>query len=91
MWSPKPATILVPVPIHCQRKVKEGLEEDIVTGVLERVPIGEPTTWLYRMVLVPKKYGEPRYCVDLQPLNGAAWRERFIIASRPSAGFWQES
>ena len=34
-----------PVPVHWRDKVLAELERDVRIGVLERVPIGEPTTW----------------------------------------------
>ena len=33
------------VPIHWESQVKEGIKRDVDLGVLEKVPIGEPTTW----------------------------------------------
>lgn len=65
----------VPVPIHWQKEVKEGLDQDVRLGVLEPVPIGEPVTWCHRMVICAKKNGKPRRTVDFQPLNVHATRE----------------
>ena len=62
----------VPVPLHWQEQVKAELDRDVRLGVLEPVPIGEPTTWSSRMVVCPKKDGSPRRTVDLQRLNMAA-------------------
>lgn len=64
-----------PVPIHWQDEVKKGLDDDVKLGVLEKVPVGEPTTWCSRMVVVSKKDGKPRRTVDLQHLNDAAKRQ----------------
>ena len=44
-----------PVPVHWKEAVKAGLDKDVKMGVLEKVPVGEPTTWCSRMVVVPKK------------------------------------
>ena len=65
----------IPVPLHWQNQVKEGIDKDVRLGVLEPVPIGEPVTWCHRMVVCPKRNGEPRRTVDLQALNRHATRE----------------
>ena len=65
----------IPVPIHWQKEVKEGLDQDVRLGVLEPVPIGEKVTWCHRMVICAKKNGKPRRTVDFQPLNKFAARE----------------
>ena len=65
----------IPVPVHWQQEVKEGLDQDVRLGVLEPVPVGEPVTWCHRMVICAKKNGKPRRTVDFQPLNKFATRE----------------
>ena len=65
----------VPVPLHWQKEVKAGLDQDVRLGVLEPVPVGEPVTWCHRMVVCSKKNGKPRRTVDFQPLNAHATRE----------------
>ena len=65
----------IPVPIHFQEDVYEGLKRDERLGVIEAVPIGTPVTWCHKMIVVPKKNGKPRRTVDLQPLNKYAVRE----------------
>ena len=42
-------------------------------GVISRVE--EPTAWCAGMVVVPKKEGKIRICVDLKPLNQHVLRE----------------
>ena len=64
-----------PVPIHWMEQVLSELERDVRIGVLERVPIGEPTTWCSPMVICPKSDGSPRRTVDLQSLNKVAVRQ----------------
>ena len=66
------------LPIHWRDKVKAGLDDDERLGVLEKVPDGVPTTWLHRMVVVPKPSGEPRRTVDLSPLNKFCKRETHV-------------
>ena len=60
------------VPLHWQDEVEEQINADIALGVLERVPIGEPSPWCHRMVLVRKADGTPRKTVDLSPLIATA-------------------
>ena len=42
-------------------------------GVISKV--SEPTPWCAGMVVVPKKTGKVRICVDLKPLNKRVLRE----------------
>ena len=42
-------------------------------GVISKVDV--PTPWCAGMVVVPKKNGTVRICVDLKPLNTAVLRE----------------
>ena len=42
-------------------------------GVIQKV--SEPTPWCAAIVVVPKKSGDIRICVDLQPLNENVLRE----------------
>ena len=44
-------------------------------GIIEPVPQGTPVNWLSRMVVAPKKDGNPRCMVDLQRVNEATKRE----------------
>ncbi len=52
------------------RKELERMEQ---LGVISRVD--EPTPWCAGLVVVPKKSGEVRLCIDLKPLNVAVLRE----------------
>ena len=58
-----------PVPVHWEELVRDGLQKDIDLGVLEKVPVGEPTIWCSRMVITAKKDGKPRRVLDLRGLN----------------------
>jgi len=40
---PYVANTPAPVPLHWQNAVKEQLDNDVAMGVLEKVPIGEPS------------------------------------------------
>ena len=70
-----------PVPVHFTKKVKEQLDEDVRLGVIERVPIGTPTTWQSRMHVVAKPNGEPRRTVDYRMLNKHCLREAEAVVS----------
>ena len=62
------------VPLHCQVDEKQ-IRDDVVMGVLEEVPFGEPSLWCHRMVVTRKADGGPRRTVDLSPLNKHCVRE----------------
>ena len=64
-----------PVPLHWQEQVEEELHRDVALDVLERVPLGEPTTWCFKMVVTRKDDGSPRRTVDLSPMNKHCERE----------------
>ncbi len=61
------------VPFPLREKVRKELERMEQLGVISRVD--EPTPWCAGLVVVPKKSGEVRLCVDLKPLNEAVLRE----------------
>ncbi|CAG2221989.1 unnamed protein product [Mytilus edulis] len=55
--------------------VKASLDHDVMLGVIEPVPVGEPVTWFHRMVICSKKNGQSRRTVDFQSFNAPAIRE----------------
>ena len=63
------------VPLPLREKVKSELEEIEAIGVITK--ISEPTPWCAGMVVVPKKSGKVRFCVDLKPLNKSIMRETY--------------
>lgn len=65
----------IPVPHHWKEKVKADIDRDTRLGIIEPIPQGTITPWCARMVVTPKKNGEPRRTVDLQQLNKATLRE----------------
>ena len=71
----KPYSLFTPrhVPLPLRPKVKEELEKMESMGVISRVD--EPTEWCAGMVVVPKRGGDIRICVDLKPLNTSVLRE----------------
>ena len=64
----------IPVPLHWQEEVKAGLDQDVMLGVIEPVPIGTPVTWCHHMVICAKKTGKLQRTVDFQALNAHATR-----------------
>ena len=70
-----PYALYVPrnIPIPLRSKVKEELECMEQMGVISKVT--EPSEWCAGMVVVPKKSGDVRICVDLKPLNESVLRE----------------
>ena len=77
-----------PVPVNWEDQVKDALQKEVDLGVLEKVPVGEPTSWCSRMVTTAKKNVKPRRVVDLRCLNKFALRQThpteapFMQASR---------
>ena len=61
------------VPLSLRPKVKDELECMEKLGVIAKVD--QPTPWCAGMVVVPKKEGAIRICVDLKPLNEDVLRE----------------
>ena len=65
------------VPLPLRKQVKEELE---AMGVISKVD--QPTPWCAGMVVVPKRSGAVRVCVDLKPLT-------CYIRSPRSMIFWK--
>ena len=61
------------VPLPLRPKVKDELDRMESIGVISKVD--EPTPWCAGMVVVPKRDGAIRICVDLKPLNENVLRE----------------
>ena len=71
----KPYSLFVPrrVPLPLRQKVQQELDRMESIGVISKVD--KPTPWCAGMVVVPKKTGAVRICVDLKPLNQNVLRE----------------
>jgi len=71
----KPYAIYTPrhVAMPLRSKVKQELDRMESLSVISKVE--EPTPWCAGMVVVPKKTGTIRICVDLKPLNKSVQRE----------------
>ena len=61
------------IPLPLREGVKQELDRMESTGVIKK--IDKPTQWCAGMVVVPKKEGKIRICVDLKPLNDCVLRE----------------
>ena len=65
------------------------------TFAMEKVPLGEPTEWCYRMAITRKHHKSPRRTVDLSLLNKFCKRETnafeapFHLARRVSRNSWK--
>ena len=64
-----PRTVAIPL----RSKVKDELRRMEEMGVISK--IRDPTPWCAAMVVVPKRSGAVRICVDLKPLNQSVLRE----------------
>ena len=62
-------------------QVSDLLYGRVAHGVIERVPVGTPTVWQFRMHVVTKPNGEPRRTVDYRPLNKHCLRETEHVIS----------
>ena len=58
-------------------KLKHSLDANLKCGVLQKVD--EPTDWVHSLVIVEKKNGTLRLCLDPQDLNKAIKREHYRI------------
>ena len=58
---------------------EEGTREDGKLGVIAKVQ--QPTDWCAGMVIVPKRNGTVRICVNLTKLNASICRERHVLPS----------
>ena len=68
-----PRNVAIPV----REKVREELIRMEALGVVSKVT--QPTAWCAGMVVVPKRSGDVRICVDLKPLNECVLREVYPI------------
>ena len=57
------------IPLNFRAQVKADIEADVMKGILEMVPDGEPEMWCSRLVIQEKKNGKARRTVDLSYLS----------------------
>ena len=65
------------VPHSLLEKLKQCLEANVQCGVLKRVD--QPTDWVHNLVIVEKKNGALRLCLDPRDLNKVVKREHYKI------------
>ena len=65
------------VPLPLREKVKQELDKMESMGVIEKS--NDPTPWCAGMVVVPKRDGKIRICVDLKPLNESVLRKIHLL------------
>ncbi|XP_063952169.1 uncharacterized protein K02A2.6-like [Lytechinus pictus] len=68
------------VPFPIQKKLKEELDKMENMDVIKQVD--EPTDWMSSLVVVKKKNGQLRVCLDPRDLNRAIKREHYKLPSR---------
>ena len=65
------------VPVALQQRLKETLNSMVRANII--APVTEPTQWISSMVVVPKKNGTLRICLDPKELNAAILREHYPL------------
>ena len=75
------------IPYHVRQKVKEALAQLEKEDIIERVPEDEGTPWVSPIVVVPKKDGGVRICVDMRVANEAIQRVRHPIPTVDDVSF----
>ncbi|XP_077508064.1 uncharacterized protein LOC144119238 [Amblyomma americanum] len=69
-----------PVSLAKRKALDNALDELLDTGVVER----SNSPWGFPEVLVPKKDGTTRLCVDYRRLNEVTWKDAYPLPSIPS-------
>ena len=65
------------VPVPLRARLKETLDDLVRQEIL--APVEQPTPWISSMVVVPKKDGTLRICLDPKDLNKAVQREHYPL------------
>ena len=66
-----------PIAVALRERVKETLNEMSDKDIIE--PVKKPTEWISSMVVVTKKSGQIRVCLDPKDLNDAIQREHYPL------------
>ena len=77
---PPTATACRKVPFALREPLKQELKRMEKLGVISRVD--RPTPWVSAIVIVKKKSGKLRVCIDPRPLNKAIRRQHFQMPTR---------
>ena len=83
-----PRQVSVPLRDALKGTLDNLVQQDILA------PVQQPTPWISSMVVVPKKDGKPRICLDPKHLNKAIRREHFplpTIENVANALVWGQS
>ena len=65
------------IPYHLREKLDRKLNELVDLDIIE--PVDGPSQWISPVVVIPKKNGDVRICVDMRRANQAVTRERYPI------------
>lgn len=65
------------VPVPLRDALKDTLDDLVRQDIL--APVQQPTPWISSLVVVPKKDGKPRICLDPKHLNKAIRREHYPL------------
>jgi hypothetical protein len=65
------------IPYNLREKLDRKLNELVGLDIIE--PVEVPSQWISPVVVIPKKNGDIRLCVDMRRANQAATRERYPI------------
>ena len=65
------------IPFHVREDVEKELQRLARLDIIEKVD--GPTPWISPIVVVPKKSGEVRICVDMPDANKAIKREKHLV------------
>ena len=65
------------VPVALRQQLKETLHNMAKADII--APVTDPTEWISSMVVVPKKNGTLRLCLDPKELNAAIQREHYAL------------
>ena len=68
------------VPINLKERLRKELNRPTEMEVIK--PMNEPTEWVNSLVIVEKKSGDLRLCIDLKDLNKNIRREHYHINTR---------
>ena len=65
------------VPCSLKQRLKQVIDANVASGVL--VKVDKPTDWVHNLVIVEKKNGSLRLCLDPRLLNQVIKREHYRI------------
>ena len=65
------------VPVALRERLQDTLDDLVQQNIL--APVTEPTPWVNSMVVIPKKDGKLRICLDPKDLNLAIQREHYPL------------